>query len=285
MKVLIIGATGHLGAVVAREFAAGHNVVAPGPAELDVTDHAAVFRRADEETPAVIVNCAAYNDVDGAEEHALDALNLNAFAVRALARAAARHGAVLVHYSTDFVFDGCASRPYVEEDEPNPQSVYASSKLLGDLFAMEVPRHYVLRVESLFGAGGGRDARRRSSIDAIAETLAAGGEARAFSDRVVSPSLVADVARASRLAVERQVAPGLYHCVNSGHCTWYELAVELQRHIGKGRVVPVSVADMPLRARRPQFAALSNARLAAAGIVMPGWQEALAAHLAGGARS
>ena len=104
------------------------------------------------ERPDVVVNCAADNDVDGAETEPLRALAVNAFAVRALARAADECGAALVHYSTDFVFDGTASRPYVETDEPNPQGVYAASKLLGEWFALEARRGFVLRVESLFGA-------------------------------------------------------------------------------------------------------------------------------------
>src|SRR6185503_16594850 len=108
------------------------------------------------------VNCAAYNDVDGAEGAATTALALNAFAVRSLARAARRAGAGFVHYSTDFVFDGEQTRPYVEDDPPNPRSAYAASKLLGEWFALEHPGAFVLRVESLFGEpgpGGSRSGR------------------------------------------------------------------------------------------------------------------------------
>jgi dTDP-4-dehydrorhamnose reductase len=249
-------------------------------AELDITDHAAVRARVAQERPDAIVNCAAYNNVDGAEDEAVVALQVNAFAVGSLARAAAGHGATFVHYSTDFVFDGTTTRAYVEEDQPNPQGVYASSKLLGDWFAIEAPRHYLLRVESLFGTGGGPNQRGRSSIDGIFDTLLAGREARVFNDRVVSPSYVQDVAWATRQVIERAPPFGLYHCVNSGYCTWYELAAELGRHAPGGRAIPVSVADVPLRARRPQFAALSNAKLAAAGIVMPDWREALGRHVA-----
>jgi dTDP-4-dehydrorhamnose reductase len=280
MKILVTGAAGHLGAVIAREFASAHQVVLLDMADLDITDHAAVGARVAQERPDAIVNCAAYNDVDGAEDEPVAALKVNAFAVRSLARAAADSEAVLVHYSTDFVFDGTTTRPYVEEDEPNPQGVYASSKLLGDSFAMDAPRHYVLRVESLFGTGGGPNQRRRSSIDAILGTLSAGGEARVFKDRVVSPSYVQDVAWATRQVIERAPPFGLYHCVNSGYCTWYELALELGRHVPGGQAIPVSVADVSLRAHRPQFAALSNAKLASVGIAMPDWRDALARHVA-----
>jgi dTDP-4-dehydrorhamnose reductase len=226
--------------------------------------------------PDAIINCAAYNDVDGAEDHPVDALNANSFAVRALARAAAERDATFVHYSTDFVFDGTASRPYTETDPPNPRSTYAASKLLGEWFAVDAPRSYVLRVESLFGraAGGGPS---KGSVATIAKALEAGEEARVFEDRTVSPTYIIDAANATLQLVEQSAPPGLYHCVNAGHCTWLEFARELARQLNvEPRLVPVRMADLALRAARPLYCALSTAKLAAAGIVMPTWQDAVA---------
>ena len=131
--------------------------------QLDLTDHERVLGLVGEVQPSVIVNCAGYNDVDGAEEAAVDALTVNALAVRSLARAAAAAGATLVHYTTDFVFDGTATTPYVEEQRPNPQSIYAMSKLMGEWFATDAPRHYVLRVESLFGGSSDRSSSVRAT--------------------------------------------------------------------------------------------------------------------------
>jgi dTDP-4-dehydrorhamnose reductase len=229
----------------------------------------------------VIVNCAAYNDVDGAEDHPIDALNANAFAVRALARAASAHGATLVHYSTDFVFDGTGAWPYTETDPPNPRSTYAASKLLGEWFAADAPRAYVLRVESLFGRAPGAGPAK-GSVASIAKTLLAGGEARVFEDRTVSPTYVIDAAKATLQLVELAPAasPGLYHCVNSGRCTWLEFAYELARQlVVEPRLVPIRMADLTLRAERPRYCALSNVKLAAAGIVMPSWQDAVARYV------
>jgi dTDP-4-dehydrorhamnose reductase len=179
-----------------------------------------VRRVVEHHAPWAIVNCVGYNHVDRAEEEAELALSVNALAVRTLARAAADVGAALVHYSSDFVFDGETDRPYTEEDQPQPRSVYAASKLLGEWFAADAPSHYVLRVESLFG---GLD-KRTSSFDKIVETVAAGGTVRVFVDRVVSPSYVWDVADATMHLLASGAAPGVYHCVNSGAATWHEVA-------------------------------------------------------------
>ena len=146
MKIAVVGARGQLAAAVVHECAADHEVIPFTHEQLDVSDDAAVAAAMDRTKPDAIVNGVAFNDVDGAEDRPMEALNGNAFAVRALARAADRHGAALVHYSTDFVFDGTATVPYTEDDRPNPRSVYAATKLLGEWFALDRPRGYVLRV-------------------------------------------------------------------------------------------------------------------------------------------
>lgn len=273
-RVLVTGAGGQLANSIIEGYAGAADLLALSHAELDITDGESVRQRVSVFKPDVVINCAAYNDVDRAEEEPVMALNVNAFALRTLARTASEVGATLVHYSTDFVFDGRASSPYAEDDPPNPQSVYGVSKLLGEWFAREAPRAFVLRVESLFG---GRTAK--SSVDRIVEAIAEGREARVFTDRTVSPSYVVDVASATRALVERG-EPGVYHCVASGCCTWYELAREIAQQLDRRPLlVPVSVNDVSLRAARPRFAALSNAKLARAGIMMPAWQDALARRL------
>lgn len=278
MKLLVTGSAGQLGTVIVRRFAAsGHAVAALTRGELDITSHPAVMDAVRAAAPDVIVNCAAYNDVDGAESDYVTALDVNAFALRSLARAACEVGATLVHYSTDFVFAGLEPRAHSEDERPSPQSVYATSKLLGEWFAADVPRHYVLRVESLFGGPAAR-----SSIDRIIDALMEGREARVFVDREVSPSYVEDVAWATERLLALDAAPGLYHCVNAGHATWAELAAEVARQAGiaRPRLARVNVADVPLRARRPQYATLSNDKLRLAGVQMPTWQYAVARYLA-----
>lgn len=277
MTVLVIGAAGQLGQEMLRQLSARHQVTGWTRETVDLTLHREVRARVRDLAPAVIINCASYNKVDQAEDEQALALEVNAFAVRTLARAAAELGALFVHYSTDFVFAGTASAPYTEADRPEPQSVYAQSKLTGEWMAADAPRHYVIRVESLFGGS-----QARSSTDRIVTAVLAGEPAPVFVDRVVSPSFVADVAAASAHLIEAQAPYGLYHCVNSGHATWLEVGREIARALGKtdAALKPISVRDVSLRASRPQYAALSNAKLAAAGFAMPPWQDAIARYLA-----
>jgi dTDP-4-dehydrorhamnose reductase len=280
MRVVVVGARGHLGAAIVREFRPAHEVTALDRAALDLTRASMADEAIARLTPEVIVNCASYNAVDAAEDAPVEALAVNAFGVRSLARAARDHDALLVHYSTDFVFDGTGHTPYTEDDQPNPRSVYAVSKLLGEWFAADIARAYVIRVESLFGHVPGAPLPG-GSLQTIVSTLAAGGTPRVFEDRTVSPTYVIDAARATRALVEAQAPVGLYHCVNSGSATWADVAREAARLLGvEPRLDRVRVADVTLRAARPQYCALSNAKLASAGIVMPTWQDALARDLA-----
>jgi len=275
MKVLVTGAAGQLGQAIVARFSASHEVVALARADLDLARHEDVMRIVGGSGAGVVINCAAYNQVDQAEEDVAGALEGNAFAVRSLARAAAQSGARLVHYSTDFVFDGETDRPYTEDDPPRPKSVYGQSKLLGEWFALDAGG-FVLRVESLFGGP-----KPRSSVDRIIEALDSGRDARVFTDRTVSPSYVDDVADATAALFDRAVTPALYHCVNSGHATWHDLAVEIARLLHRpARLTPVRVDDVPMRASRPRYCVLSNARLAEAGVLMPTWQDALGRYVA-----
>ena len=274
-RVLIAGAHGQLGAAMVHAFA-GLEVTAHTRATLDVTDAAAVSRAVKSTSPHLIVNCAAFNDVDGAEDRAVEALAVNAFAVRNLVRAAEDVGARFMHYSTDFVFDGSATTPYTEDIRPSPRGTYAASKLLGEWFALEAPHAYVLRVESLFGAPANWTGRR-GTLDAIVANLEQGREVRAFTDRIVSPGYVVDIASATRHLATTNAEPGLYHCVNTGHASWYDVAREVAALVGNRQpnLVAVTMDQMKLKAPRPRFCALSVAKLAGTGFTMPAWQDAL----------
>ncbi|HEY7501017.1 MAG TPA: dTDP-4-dehydrorhamnose reductase [Vicinamibacterales bacterium] len=270
-RVVITGAAGQLGSAIAARFSETCEVFSLTRAELDIADERAVMERMKTIAPDAVINCAAYNAVDLAEDVPADAIAGNAVGVRALTRAAAETGATLVHYGTDFIFDGASDRPYTEDDPPHPLGVYGLSKLLGEWMALDAPSSYVLRVESLFG---GHPAK--SSIDKILVNIENGEPVRAFEDRTVTPSYVADVAAATEAILAKRPAPGVYHCVNSGVTTWVGVAETAARLLNcKATILPTRSDAHNLRARRPRNCALSNQKLASAGIPMPTWQEAL----------
>jgi dTDP-4-dehydrorhamnose reductase len=216
--------------------------------------------------PTLVVNCAAFNDVDGAQQLQPVAFAVNGLAPGILARAAQEAGAVFVHYSTDFVFAGREDRAWTEADPPEPQSVYAQSKLVGEWMARDCRRHYVLG---------------RSTIDRVVAALRAGRPMSLFHDRTVSPSFVDDVAEATWRLLERRAEHGVYHCVNGGATTWLGVGQAVARTLGldDSLIVPTSVADVAMKAPRPQFAVLSNDKLSRAGVIMPRWEDAVARYL------
>jgi len=282
MRVLVTGASGQLADAMLRAFA-DCEITAHTRATLDITDIGSVRRAIDKASPDLIINCAAFNRVDEAESRPTEAFAVNAFAVRTLVRGAETCGATFVHYGSDFVFaglDGPDTPPYDESVAPSPRSVYAASKLVGEWLALEYPRAFVLRVESLFGLPADWNGRR-GSLDAIVASLEAGREVPVFTDRVASPSYIIDVAAATRHLVDVHATPGLYHCVNSGHGTWHQVAMEVARLLGvPARLKPITTGDVRFIAARPRFCALSNRKLAAAGFEMPTWQDALQRWLA-----
>jgi dTDP-4-dehydrorhamnose reductase len=276
VKIVVLGAAGQLGGAMLNAAGVRHTAIGLRRSDADIADPAALSRALESHHPDCIINCAAFSAVDAAEDALIDTLGANATAVRSLARIAGTLDATLVHYSTDFVFDGAGDTPNTEDVPPNPSGVYATSKLIGEWFAADAPRHYVLRVESLFGG-----ATPKSSVDTLLGGILGGRAVTAFSDRTVSPSYVVDVAAATLEIIEQQIPHGLYHCVNSGSTTWDVLTRELARLAGHPDAVinTARMADLNMRVRRPLNAAMSNEKLRKAGIAMPTWQDALARHV------
>jgi dTDP-4-dehydrorhamnose reductase len=279
MRVLVTGARGRLGCAVIAEFRrAGHAVTGLDRTSLDVTQPSAVRAAVSSHRPDVIVNCSAYNRVDDAETDRETAFAVNATGPAILAGVARHANAALVHYSSDFVFDGETTVPYSETDRTAPCNVYGASKLAGERHAVRAPLHWVLRLSSVFG-GTDQDCRP-TSIDWIADAICAGRSVPVFVDRVVSPSYAPDVAAATRRLVESRAPSGIYHCVNTGHGTWYDVAHYMTRELGvAASLQAASVLDRPQTARRPRFCALSTAKLTTQGIAMPHWQDAIRRHV------
>lgn len=273
-RVLLTGAGAQLGGAIVAALSTRCRLVPLTRSDLDVTSATAVEAAIRDHAPQVVVNCASYNDVDGAEHDAVAALEINGLAVGHLAEACTRTGARLVHYSTDFVFDPAEDPGLLIETSPvAPRCVYAQSKLLGEILAKRTPQHWVFRVASLFGG-----ARTKSSLDRMATALLDGATVKAFANRTVTPSYVPDLADALAAALDRDVPTGLYHCVNTGKSTWIAVVRRLAAELGRdpeSAVSPSTFDPAAYPARRPTYAALDNGALAAAGVVVPTWQDAI----------
>lgn len=282
-RVLLTGAGGQLAADLAAAFgAAGYTAHSYRREDLDIADEAALRRALQDAQPEIILNPAAYNRVDDAEADPALAYTVNAFGPRTLARSAAAVGAMLVHFSTDYVVDGFARQPYVEDAAPLPLSVYAGSKLAGEHFVRALaPRHYVLRVCGLFGQAG-RTTRHGNFVETMLRLVVAGRPIRVVADQFVAPTSSADVAAATLGLLTAQAPFGLYHCTAAGETSWYDFACAIFAEAGVvAEVSPTTAADYGAPARRPAYSILDNSRLVASGVQRPRhWRDALRVYLA-----
>lgn len=274
---LVTGAAGMLGRdLVALAGALSIPVVAKSRAELDVADPDAVRAAVRAARPAVVVNCAAFTKVDDCEEEVATARRVNGEAVAHLAAAAAEAGALLVQVSTDFVFDGRKTEPYLEDDPVSPVSEYGRSKLLGEEAARACPAHLVVRTSWLYGTSGW------NFIEALRKQVRAGKtELTVVDDQVGSPTSTVDLARALVALVEAG-ARGTVHFSNAGAVSWFGYAREIARlHGWNVQVWPISSEMLGRPAPRPAYSAMSTARFTAlTGRSPRPWGEPLAEYVA-----
>jgi dTDP-4-dehydrorhamnose reductase len=218
MKIFLTGATGQLG-IALRHVLRGHDLVSPTETEADITDASIAARIADA-GPEVVIHAAAYTDVDGAESNPDRAYAVNADGTRNVARGAAKAGARLVAVSTDYVYDGTKTAPYVEDDLVAPLSVYGASKLAGEREALAVkPDAIILRTAWLYGDG-------KNFVRTMIRLAGERSELRVVSDQIGSPTAAVDLAHAIRAVLDTRAA-GVYHAVNAGSCSWHEFAVTI----------------------------------------------------------
>jgi dTDP-4-dehydrorhamnose reductase len=281
MKILLIGALGQLGTDL-RQVLSGHDVTSVDKEEIDVCDPAQVDAMADALRPEVLLNCSAFNRVDEAEDVPEAAFQVNTFAVRNLAVAARRIDATLVHFSSDYVYDGPGRTPYVETDLPCPKSMYGISKLAGEAMVQAIwPRHFLIRTCGLYGYTGSRD-KGTNFVESMLRLASRGGEVRVVNDQFCTPTSTLDLADAvTRLLPTASY--GLYHLTSGGSCTWYEFARAIFEEAGlHPDLLPVTSDQFPVKAKRPDYSVLDNCRFRAEGFDdMRHWQEALATYLRG----
>jgi dTDP-4-dehydrorhamnose reductase len=274
VKLLVTGAAGLLGRdVMLAAGYAGHDVVGFGRAELDVTSPQALERKFDLERPDFVINCAAWTDVDGAEESEEAAFAVNGAGAGSVAGAAAAQGAGVLHVSTDYVFDGSKGSPYVESDQPAPLSAYGRTKLAGEeAVAAANKRHFIVRSAGLFGIGG------RNFVDTMLRLAEGQNEVLVVRDQVGSPTYTWHLAYGIVRLIEG-IEYGIHHMAAGGQCSWYEFAREIfEQAKVECKVLSATTEMLGRPAARPAFSALTSQREHA--IRLPSWQDGLAGYLA-----
>jgi dTDP-4-dehydrorhamnose reductase len=271
-RVLVLGAKGTLGGQLMRLYP---EAIGWDREDVDVLEPAALRSRLDGLgfVPLAVLNCVAFNDVDGAEDHPERAFALNAEFPGRLAQWTKEKGVPLVHYSTNYVFDG-ARGEYRESDAPSPLSAYGMSKWRGEqLVAANGGQWYVVRTAVMFGPKGASELSKKSFVDLMVDLAAKRDSIEAVADEVNSVTYAVDLAAGTRSLLEAAPPAGIYHVTNRGEASWYDFAREIYRITGKSTtVLPVPSTRFPRKAKRPPRAILLNTQLPP----MRTWQDALA---------
>lgn len=281
-RAVVFGAIGQLGVELVRELSArGYAVKGWDRAQADITDAAAIERALAEYDPQVVFNSAAYNQVDVAEKEPQAAFAVNALAVRNLALACRQIDAKLVHFSTDYVFDGTARHPYAEDDPTHPLGAYAVSKLAGELYAQAyLDRVLIVRTSGVFGPGGVATARG-NFVELMLRLAGSGRPIRVVEDHVASPTFAPALASRTIDLVDRDQT-GVFHIGGGSPISWFQFAKLIFEVAGLQPVLqPTNEREYRTTARRPRYSALSNAKMERIGIApMPTLRQALETYFA-----
>ncbi len=272
MKILITGKDGQVGWELRRLLAALGDVVATDRRELDLRDANAISRTVRKTSPDIIVNAAAYTAVDNAESEPDIAMQVNAIAPGILAEEAKRLGALLVHYSSDYVFDGSKKSPYQEDDAPNPLGVYGRSKLEGErAIVASKCRHLIFRTSWVYSSRG------RNFLLTILKAAREKPELQVVDDQFGAPTSSSAIADATAHALQMHGAQGLYHMTAGGQTSWFGFAQTILRNAAISTpVAPIRSDQYPAKVTRPRNSVLDNSRLEGAfGMTLPDWESQL----------
>lgn len=268
-KIIILGAQGMLGQAMVNAFQQSQNyqIIAWDKQDLDITDKTEVNKKIDCVKPNIVINCAAYTDVDGAESHSDLAIEVNAKAVRSLAKASRLADAFLIHFSTDYVFDGTKKQGYTEADfSKKAVNVYGESKRLGEKALQEEKRrglkYYLIRTSWLFGPGGKNFVATMLNLAKQTKTL------KIVNDQYGKPTYTKDLAQTTKILLESKREPGIYHFTNEPELSWYDFAKiifctkhKLNSDFESPELIPVTSSELRRPAKRPTYSILLNTKL------------------------
>jgi dTDP-4-dehydrorhamnose reductase len=278
MRIAIIGSNGQLGTDLVKAFKAQHEVLGFTHKDLDVSDYNSCLVLK-ECNPEVIINTAAFHKTDQCEEEPLKTFSVNAIGARNIALISKEIDATTVFISTDYVFDGSKNEPYTEEDAPNPINTYGISKLAGECYTKQNPKHYIIRVASLFGVAGA-SGKGGNFVETMIDKARKGETINVVDDMWMSPTYTSDAAETIKKIVELGIPFGTYHVTNDGYCTWFQFACEIFKLLGLNpKITPIKTSQLQMKAKRPKFSALQSAKLPKYDIKMRRWTEALKYYL------
>jgi dTDP-4-dehydrorhamnose reductase len=269
MKILLLGHKGMLGSDLLAQFKYRHEVIGMDKEEIDITRADECQKAIAETGPQIVVNAAAYTNVDGCETAKDECFAVNAHAVKNIAEACRGKNITMIHFSTDYVFDGTGRRPYVEEDTCNPINVYGASKLAGENHLRTITDNYILiRTAWLYGAKG------KNFVQAILDKTKTTRQLTVVDDQTGSPTCTRDLAAAVELLIDKN-ARGVFHVTNRGYCTWYEFAKKIlkEARIDNVEVVPIKTTELQRAALRPAYSVLGMQKfITTTGKTMQPWQ-------------
>lgn len=281
MRVVVTGANGQLGVDLCRVLSEqGVTITKLTHKDLDVVESDQVEKALSAAAPDVVISTAAYHRVEECEHEPAKSFAVNSIGPRNLALTCRRINAVLVHFSTDYVFDGSQRQPYRETDLPHPLNVYGVSKLAGEaMVALTWPRHFVIRTCGLYGVAGS-SGKGGNFAETMLKKAAEGESIRVVDDQVLTPTFTGDLAEAAAQLIGTE-AYGLYHVSAEGQCSWYDFAHKIfELENLSADLKAVSSSEFPSPVRRPAYSVLSKQKLNKLGIEMPRWEEGLDQYLA-----
>jgi len=282
MNIAVIGANGQLGSDVSREFSRnGDNVCELTHSNIEICSLQSVREVLGEAKPRIVVNTAAMHNVERCEEDPLRAYEVNAIGSRNLAQVAGQIGAIFIHVSTDYVFDGSKKEPYLEGDPALPLNVYGNTKLAGEAFIRATAdRYFILRTSALYGTNPCRAKGGRNFVELMLKLAGERDELRVVDDEFVSPTSTSELAR-QIVMLSKTNNFGLYHATAEGSCTWYEFAAKIFNFAGiKTKLTVASPNEFPSKVPRPKYSVLENDALKALGLnSFQTWEEGLRSYL------
>lgn len=278
MKIAVIGSTGQLGTDLVKTLGATHEVIGFTHNDIEVADYDSclVLKK---HQPDMVINTAAFHKTDRCEEEPLKTFSVNTLGARNLAMITKEIDATTVFISTDYVFDGSKKEAYTEDDVPAPINIYGISKLAAEHFTRQNPKHYIIRIASVFGKAGA-SGKGGNFVETIITKAKKNEPITVIDDMWMSPTYTKNASSTLKEIAEKQLPYGIYHATNKGYCSWYQFAEQIFQFTGlTPNLTPIKTDQLTMKAKRPRFSALKSIKLTKYGIEMPTWRKALREYL------